>query len=94
MFSKDAGNKPMSSVIQQDVDPSASWDLIAEIGDGAFGKVHKVWTAAADTWCSCSSCSSYFLRPAGPEQEDQGACSHEVRGDQGWGGAERLHGGD
>lgn len=53
MFSKDAGNKPTSSVVQQDVDPSAAWDLIGELGDGAFGKVHKVWTAAtADRWCT------------------------------------------
>ena len=42
MFTKDSGTKPSNSVIQHDVDPIASWDLVGELGDGAFGKVHKV----------------------------------------------------
>lgn len=28
--------------ITRDVDPSHKWDIIGELGDGAFGKVYKV----------------------------------------------------
>lgn len=49
IFSKDGGTKPTNSVIQQDVDPTASWDLIGELGDGAFGKVYKVRDTASET---------------------------------------------
>lgn len=48
IFSKDGGTKPTNSVIQQDVDPTASWDLIGELGDGAFGKVYKVRDTASE----------------------------------------------
>lgn len=30
------------SVIQRDSDPEAVWDIIKELGDGAFGKVQLV----------------------------------------------------
>jgi len=28
--------------IRRDVDPSEFWDIVGELGDGAFGKVYKV----------------------------------------------------
>lgn len=28
--------------VQRDVNPEESWDIIGELGDGAFGKVYKV----------------------------------------------------
>lgn len=40
-FSKKDKKKESSNVIKG-VDPNEVWELIAEIGDGTFGKVHKV----------------------------------------------------
>lgn len=34
--------KPLPSVVVVGVDPSTVWKNIAELGDGAFGKVYKV----------------------------------------------------
>ena len=42
-FSKKEKKKESSNVIRG-VDPNEIWELIAEIGDGTFGKVHKVGT--------------------------------------------------
>ena len=28
--------------IKRDIDPKIQWEILAEIGDGAFGKVYKV----------------------------------------------------
>ncbi|CAE1313377.1 SLK [Acanthosepion pharaonis] len=33
--------KNIHSCIKRDVDPNVSWDIIGELGDGAFGKVYK-----------------------------------------------------
>lgn len=40
-FSKKEKKKESSNVIKG-VDPNEIWELINEIGDGTFGKVHKV----------------------------------------------------
>jgi STE20-like kinase len=32
---------PLPSVIKKDVNPLNYWDIIGELGDGAFGKVEK-----------------------------------------------------
>ena len=34
--------KPNLSHIRVDEDPEGIWEIIGELGDGAFGKVHKV----------------------------------------------------
>uniref|UniRef100_A0A1I7RLT9 Protein kinase domain-containing protein n=1 Tax=Bursaphelenchus xylophilus TaxID=6326 RepID=A0A1I7RLT9_BURXY len=34
--------RPLTHVIKYDVDPSAEWQVIGELGDGAFGMVQKV----------------------------------------------------
>lgn len=36
--------KNIHSCIKRDSDPNVSWDIIGELGDGAFGKVYKVST--------------------------------------------------
>ena len=37
--------------IKRDVDPSELWEIIGELGDGAFGKVYKVSYCIAKTVC-------------------------------------------
>lgn len=34
--------KPFPTVIEYDIDPHESWEVLGELGDGAFGKVEKV----------------------------------------------------
>ena len=34
--------KPLLQNIKLDIDPEEIWEIIGELGDGAFGKVHKV----------------------------------------------------
>ena len=29
--------------IKRGVDPNELWEIVGELGDGAFGKVYKVW---------------------------------------------------
>lgn len=81
IFSKDSGTKPTNSVIQRDVDPTASWDLIGELGDGAFGKVHKVRGPPGEQERSWSS-GAFPPAAVGAEQEEQAARGDEDRGDQ------------
>ena len=38
----DAKKKKGFNNIQMDCDPKEHWDMIGELGDGAFGKVYKV----------------------------------------------------
>lgn len=38
----DAKKKKIYNNIKMDCDPSEFWDMIGELGDGAFGKVYKV----------------------------------------------------
>lgn len=38
----DAKKKKAFNNIQMDCDPKETWDMIGELGDGAFGKVYKV----------------------------------------------------
>lgn len=38
----DAKKKKAFNNIQMDCDPKDYWDMIGELGDGAFGKVYKV----------------------------------------------------
>ena len=38
----DAKKKKLYNNIKMDVNPEEFWDMIGELGDGAFGKVHKV----------------------------------------------------
>ena len=35
--------KAINECIQKDVDPTALWTNVGELGDGAFGKVYKVY---------------------------------------------------
>lgn len=34
--------KPLPSIVECNVNPKDYWNVLAEIGDGAFGKVEKV----------------------------------------------------
>lgn len=34
--------KELNKNIKRDVDPNLTWDIIGELGDGAFGKVYTV----------------------------------------------------
>lgn len=38
----EAKKKKLYNNIKMDVDPEEFWDMIGELGDGAFGKVYKV----------------------------------------------------
>lgn len=38
----DAKKKKLYNNIKMDVNPEEFWDMIGELGDGAFGKVYKV----------------------------------------------------
>lgn len=38
--------------VHRDVNPEEIWEIIGELGDGAFGKVYKVKT----TWILCQFC--------------------------------------
>lgn len=48
IFSGNQGNvndgkkKPQHSFIKSDADPNEFWEIVGELGDGAFGKVYKV----------------------------------------------------
>lgn len=48
IFSGNQGNpndgkkKPQHSFIKFDADPNEFWEIVGELGDGAFGKVYKV----------------------------------------------------
>lgn len=39
--------------VKRDLNPEEFWEIIGELGDGAFGKVFKVRAGSADRWC-CS----------------------------------------
>lgn len=42
---QDAKRRKLSHNIRYETNPLEFWELIGELGDGAFGKVHKVsWT--------------------------------------------------
>lgn len=47
-----SGKKKFSfpSSIKTDEDPSETWEIVGDIGDGAFGKIFKVRLAAADVY--------------------------------------------
>lgn len=65
--------------VRRDVNPNDIWEIIGEVGDGAFGKVYKVsfervWlfsTPDSEAFCHFSSCFmysyfkgvTYFLSP-------------------------------
>jgi len=38
----DAKKKKVYNNVKMDVDPGEYWDMIGELGDGAYGKVYKV----------------------------------------------------
>lgn len=38
----DNRKKPQHSFIKFDADPNEFWEIVGELGDGAFGKVYKV----------------------------------------------------
>ena len=48
-FSKKEKKKECTNVIKG-VDPNEIWELISEIGDGTFGKVHKVGIYRFKRW--------------------------------------------
>ena len=37
--------RKLPAILRMDVDPAGSWDFIGELGDGAFGKVYKVFNS-------------------------------------------------
>lgn len=46
----DAKKKKVFNNIRMDTDPEEFWDMVGDLGDGAFGKVYKVraWGRALD----------------------------------------------
>lgn len=49
----DAKKKKVFSNIRDNFDPNENWDMVGELGDGAFGKVNMTY--------SSFSCSSYVM---------------------------------
>lgn len=49
--------KPNLEHIKVDVDPEEIWEIVGELGDGAFGKVHKVkHRERADVYAAAKIC--------------------------------------
>jgi len=42
--------------IKRDADPNELWEIVGELGDGAFGKVFKVLSDSCDTSHVCCHC--------------------------------------
>lgn len=38
----EAKKKKVFNNIKMDIDPEETWEMVGELGDGAFGKVYKV----------------------------------------------------
>ena len=40
--SDDKKKRPVPANLRCDLDPETAWEIVGDLGDGAFGKVHKV----------------------------------------------------
>ena len=47
--------------LKRDQDPNELWEIIGELGDGAFGKVYKVWPNKKSRYCQSVSKSNKVL---------------------------------
>lgn len=53
--------------VHRDINPNDIWEIVGELGDGAFGKVYKVGWTPAESSSLCSLChppgAHLLLRP-------------------------------
>ena len=52
----DTKKRKLISNIRTDIDPEDVWEILCDIGDGAFGKVHKVLKGHALIFLHLSAC--------------------------------------
>lgn len=50
----------LPTVIEYDVDSHENWEVLGELGDGAFGKVEKVVNRLDSTKLAAAKASFYF----------------------------------
>lgn len=58
---QDAKRRKLSHNIRYETNPLEFWELIGELGDGAFGKVHKVSQLFMHLFCSFFASFYLFL---------------------------------
>jgi STE20-like kinase len=53
----DAKKKRLYNHIRMDTDPAEFWDMIGELGDGAFGKVYKAQNKSTGNLAAAKMCT-------------------------------------
>ncbi|CAB3362768.1 Hypothetical predicted protein [Cloeon dipterum] len=53
----DAKKKKVFNNIKMDIDPEETWEMVGELGDGAFGKVYKARRRGTDIYAAAKRCA-------------------------------------